>query len=44
LHREGATICMVTHNPRYAEMADRTVHLVDGRIIEETMATRAEVM
>jgi putative ABC transport system ATP-binding protein len=44
LHREGATICMVTHNLRYAEMADRTVHLVDGRIIEETMATRAEVM
>ena len=44
LHGEGATICMVTHDPRYAEMADRTIHLMDGRIVEETMAARAEVM
>jgi putative ABC transport system ATP-binding protein len=44
LHREGATICMVTHDPRYAGMADRSIHLVDGRITEETVATRAEVM
>src|SRR5580658_3956804 len=29
LHGEGATICMVTHDPRYAGMADRTIHLVD---------------
>ena len=36
LHGEGATICMVTHDPRYAGMADRTIHLVDGRITEET--------
>ena len=43
LHREGATICMVTHDPRYAGMADRSIHLVDGRITEETVATRAEV-
>ncbi|HYK06111.1 MAG TPA: ABC transporter ATP-binding protein [Thermoanaerobaculia bacterium] len=35
LHREGATICMVTHDPRYAKNADRTVHLFDGRIVEE---------
>jgi putative ABC transport system ATP-binding protein len=35
LHRDGATICMVTHDPRYARHADRTVHLFDGRIIEE---------
>jgi putative ABC transport system ATP-binding protein len=35
LHREGSTICMVTHDPRYAEHADRTVHLFDGRIVEE---------
>jgi putative ABC transport system ATP-binding protein len=34
LHQEGSTICLVTHDPRYAEMADRTVHLVDGRLIE----------
>lgn len=36
LHREGATLCMVTHDPRYAEYADRTVHLFDGRIVEES--------
>jgi putative ABC transport system ATP-binding protein len=35
LHKAGATICMVTHDPRYAEYADRTVHLFDGRIVEE---------
>jgi putative ABC transport system ATP-binding protein len=44
LHGEGATICMVTHDPRYAGMADRTIHLVDGHITEETLAARAEVM
>ena len=42
LHREGATICMVTHDPRYASIADRTIHLFDGRIVEETMGARAE--
>ena len=36
LHRGGATICMVTHDPRYAAMADRAVHLFDGRIVQET--------
>lgn len=35
LHRNGATICMVTHDPRYASYADRTIHLFDGRIVEE---------
>jgi putative ABC transport system ATP-binding protein len=35
LHAGGATICMVTHDPRYAEHADRTVHLFDGRVVEE---------
>ena len=38
LHRQGATICMVTHDPRYARHADRTIHLFDGRIVEETVA------
>jgi putative spermidine/putrescine transport system ATP-binding protein len=32
IHRNGATICMVTHDPRYAHHADRTVHLFDGKI------------
>jgi len=35
LHQEGATICMVTHDPRYARYADRTIHLFDGRIVDE---------
>ena len=38
LHREGATICMVTHDPRFARHADRQVHLFDGRVVEETQA------
>jgi putative ABC transport system ATP-binding protein len=37
LHKTGATICMVTHDPRYAEYADRTINLFDGRIVEETV-------
>src|ERR671938_207102 len=41
LHRNGATICMVTHDPRYAKFADRTIRLFDGRIIEETIETMA---
>jgi len=36
LHRGGATICMVTHDPRYAQHADRSIHLFDGRVVEET--------
>ena len=35
LHRGGATICMVTHDPRYANYADRTIRLFDGRIVED---------
>jgi putative ABC transport system ATP-binding protein len=35
LHREGATICMVTHDPRYAKSAERSIHLFDGRVVEE---------
>jgi putative ABC transport system ATP-binding protein len=35
LHREGATICMVTHDPRYAEHAQRSVHLFDGQVVSE---------
>jgi putative ABC transport system ATP-binding protein len=35
LHRGGATICMVTHDPRYEKYADRSIHLFDGRIVEE---------
>lgn len=35
LHREGATICMVTHDPRYAGHAERSIHLFDGQIVDE---------
>ncbi|WP_394823951.1 ABC transporter ATP-binding protein [Pendulispora albinea] len=35
LHAAGTTICMVTHNPEYAQQATRTVHLFDGRIVRE---------
>src|SRR5690242_14710316 len=38
LHQGGATICMVTHDERFAQHADRTVHLFDGRIVEDRMA------
>ena len=41
LHRNGATICMVTHDPRYAQHADRSVHLFDGRVVEDQAAGHA---
>ncbi len=37
LHRGGATICIVTHDPRYARYADRSIRLFDGRIVEESV-------
>jgi putative ABC transport system ATP-binding protein len=42
LHRDGATICMVTHDPRYARHADRSVHLFDGRVVEEDGSRQVE--
>jgi putative ABC transport system ATP-binding protein len=36
LHRDGSTICMVTHDPRYADYADRKVQLFDGRVMDES--------
>jgi putative ABC transport system ATP-binding protein len=33
LHQGGATICMVTHDPRYLGQAQRRVHLFDGRLV-----------
>jgi len=38
LHRAGATVCMVTHDPRYAKHADRSIHLFDGRVVDESQA------
>ncbi len=37
LHRGGATICMVTHDPRFSRHAERTIQLFDGRVVEETV-------
>jgi putative ABC transport system ATP-binding protein len=37
LHQGGATLCMVTHDPRYASYADRTIHLSDGRIMKDEL-------
>ena len=42
LHDEGATICMVTHDPRYATVAERSVHLFDVQVVDEEDAKRAE--
>ena len=41
LHDEGATICMVTHDPRYSAMAERAVQLFDGQVVDEKEAQRA---
>jgi putative ABC transport system ATP-binding protein len=35
LHQEGSPVLMVTHDPRFAEFADRTIHLFDGRVVED---------
>jgi len=41
LHDSGATICMVTHDPRYARHANRNIHLFDGRVVEAPMELAA---
>jgi putative ABC transport system ATP-binding protein len=38
LHRSGTTICMVTHDPRFARYAQRAVHLFDGRVVDDREA------
>ena len=43
LHREGATICMVTHDPRYARYAERTIHLFDGKVVDEAFLEEQNV-
>ncbi len=41
LHAGGATICMVTHDERYASHAERTIHLFDARVVEESVPAAA---
>ena len=36
LHERGTTVCMVTHDPRYLRYAERTIHLFDGQVVEES--------
>ena len=43
LHRGGATICMVTHDARYAQHADRIVHLFDGCVVDEEIPANEPV-
>ena len=43
LHAEGSTICMVTHDPRYAQHASREVHLFDGQVVDGLPRGKAEV-
>ena len=40
LHDEGATICMVTHDPRFAAHAERQIHLFDGKVVAEGEMTQ----
>jgi len=39
LHKGGATICMVTHDPRYAAHADRSIQLFDGKVADDAVVT-----
>jgi putative ABC transport system ATP-binding protein len=41
LHRNGSTICMVTHDPRFSRHADRTIQLFDGRVVDENVEAAA---
>jgi putative ABC transport system ATP-binding protein len=41
LHRQGSTICMVTHDPRYSNVAERTVHIFDGQIMGKNAVMQA---
>jgi putative ABC transport system ATP-binding protein len=42
LHADGATICMVTHDPRYARYAERTIHLFDGQVVRDEDTRKTE--
>ena len=42
LHAEGATICLVTHDQRYARDAQRTIHLFDGKIVNGQPASHSQ--
>ena len=43
LHQRGTTVCMVTHDPRYLAYAERTIHLFDGVVVDESVPQAASV-
>ncbi|MFT4927271.1 MAG: putative ABC transport system ATP-binding protein [Phenylobacterium sp.] len=42
LHQDGATICMVTHDPRSAQCADRLVEIFDGQVISDSILPKTD--
>jgi putative ABC transport system ATP-binding protein len=44
LHRKGTTVCMVTHDPRYVAYAERTIHLFDGQVVDESAPREASAV
>jgi putative ABC transport system ATP-binding protein len=44
LHERGTTVCMVTHDPRYLTYAERTIHLFDGQVVEESNPREAAAL
>ncbi|MFT5595224.1 MAG: putative ABC transport system ATP-binding protein, partial [Oceanicoccus sp.] len=44
LHDQGATICMVTHDPRSAERADRTIEVFDGKIVSDQLTEKNQAL
>jgi putative ABC transport system ATP-binding protein len=44
LHESGATLCIVTHDPRYASWAKRQVHLFDGRVVDDGAAIQSAAL
>jgi putative ABC transport system ATP-binding protein len=44
LHERGTTVCMVTHDPRYLAYAQRTIHLFDGQVVEESTPRETAVL
>ena len=43
LHAEGATICMVTHDPRGAKRAERIIEVFDGRIVSDSIVSDDDI-
>lgn len=43
LNQEGTTIVMVTHSPTHAEYASRTINLLDGHVVDESLQTTEEL-